>query len=148
MPVFSSTGLSVGYRMALGTRISERLKALKMNQSQLARRCGIPQTTVNSIIKEDRRSSPHLMKFAAALRTTPAYLLSETEDPDSQTASAAITFEEQELIELTRMLEREDYNIVRHLIRRLASGTPPNFKGAVNDADATQHDRQIGYRSR
>ncbi len=133
--------------MALGTRISERLKALKMNQSQLARRCGIPQTTVNSIIKEDRRSSPHLMKLAAALRTTPAYLLGETDDPDSQTPTAAFTFEEQELIELTRTLQRDDFDVVSFLIRRLASSSASTLKGAVNDASTAAQDRQLGYRS-
>lgn len=134
--------------MALGTRISERLKALKMNQSQLARRCGIPQTTVNSIIKEDRRSSPHLMKLAAALRTTPAYLLGETDDPDSEIAQAALSFEERELIDVTRQLGRDDFTVLTYIARRLVGGGLQGTPPPVNDRrQATLHDRQLGYKS-
>ena len=134
--------------MALGTRISERLEALKMNQSQLARRCGIPQTTVNSIIKEDRRSSPHLMKLAAALRTTPAYLLGETDDPDSEIAESALSFEERELIDVTRQLGRDDFNVVAYIARRLVGGGLQGTPTPINDRrQATIHDRQLGYKS-
>lgn len=134
--------------MALGTRISDRLKALKMNQSQLARKCGIPQTTVNSIIKEDRRSSPHLMKLAAALRTTPAYLLGETDDPDSEIAEAALSFEERELIDVTRQLGRDDFTVLTYIARRLVGGGAQGLPPPINDRrQATVHDRQLGYKS-
>lgn len=134
--------------MALGTRISERLKALKMNQSQLARKCGIPQTTVNSIIKEDRRSSPHLMKLAAALRTTPAYLLGETDDPDSEIAEAALSFEERELIDVTRQLGRDDFTVLTYIARRLVGGGAQSLPPSITDRrQATVHDRQLGYKS-
>lgn len=134
--------------MALGTRISDRLKALKMNQSQLARKCGIPQTTVNSIIKEDRRSSPHLMKLAAALRTTPAYLLGETDDPESELAEAPLSFEERELIDVTRQLGRDDFNVVAYIARRLVGGELHGTPAPINDRrQATIHDRQLGYKS-
>lgn len=132
--------------MALGTRISERLTALRLSQSELARRCGIPQTTVNSIIREDRRSSPHLIKLAEALRTTPAYLSGETDDPDSQVADAAISFEERELVSLARNLPREDFDALAQLVRSLARAAMARDLAGVRDSSGRSlHDRQLGY---
>jgi transcriptional regulator with XRE-family HTH domain len=134
--------------MSLGARIKTRLAALKISQAELVRRSGVGQSTLASIIQRDTRSSPHLLALAAALKTTPAYLLGETDDPESEFAEAALSFEERELIELTRTLEREDYNVVSYLIRRLASHTSPNLENAAKDDVArTLHDRQLGYRA-
>lgn len=68
--------------MTLGQRIQARLIALGWSQSELARRTGLAQTTVNSLVKGDSRSSSHLHRIARELHTTPSYLVGETDDPD------------------------------------------------------------------
>lgn len=133
--------------MALGARLAKRISALGMSQSELARRSGVPQTTVNSIIKEDRRSSPHLMRLAIALKTTPGYLLGETEDPSSQVAEAALSYEEQIFFEQLRLLSREDFELVAQLVDRLREGRPSYvFRQEDDEVAATVHDRQREYK--
>lgn len=68
--------------MLLGPRIEDRLEKLGKSQSWLARETGLSQTTINSLIRKPRRSTPHILVLARALRTTPAFLMSETDDPD------------------------------------------------------------------
>jgi phage repressor protein C with HTH and peptisase S24 domain len=52
-----------------------------MSQSELARRVALGQTTINSLIRGDSRTSRHLHRIARELGTTPAYLTGETDDP-------------------------------------------------------------------
>ena len=119
-----------------------------MSQSDLARKAGLAQSTINTLINRDTRSSPHLMKLAAALRTTPAYLLGETDDTDSETAEEALSFEERELIDVTRQLGREDFNVVAYIARRLVvGGLPTNTTPADDRVRPSIQDRQLGYRS-
>lgn len=68
--------------MTLGDRIKSRLDALGMSQAALARAVGIAQPSVNHLIKRGAAGSAHLHKIARELRTTPAYLTGETDDPD------------------------------------------------------------------
>jgi transcriptional regulator with XRE-family HTH domain len=134
--------------MSLGDRIRTRLSAINMTQAALCRASGVPQSTLNSILQRDTRSSPHLIKLAAALRTTPAYLLGETDDPDSEIAEAALSFEERELIDVTRQLGREDFTVLTYIARRLVGGGLPGTPPAINDRRPTTiHDRQLGYKS-
>lgn len=67
--------------MELSDRIEERLATLNMSQAELARRAAIAQSTINSMIRKGRRSTPHLAKIARELETTAEYLLGETDDP-------------------------------------------------------------------
>lgn len=66
--------------MTLAQRIQARIEALGISQSELARRAGVPQTTVNSLVRGQRRSTPHIVRLAQVLQTTPAYLAGETDD--------------------------------------------------------------------
>ena len=68
--------------MSLGERISERLAACNLSQAELARRVGIAQPSVNHLIKKGAQGSKHLHAIARELKTTPAYLTGETDDPD------------------------------------------------------------------
>ena len=65
----------------LGERILERLRALSLSQSELARRVGVTQPAIANMIKRGSGGSSHLHKLAAELQTTPAYLTGETDDP-------------------------------------------------------------------
>lgn len=79
--------------MIIGERLQERIKAAGLNQSELARRVGINQSTVNALVKGDARTSSHLHRIARELGTSPAYLEGETNDP-SPGASPAPTSEQ------------------------------------------------------
>lgn len=68
--------------MTVGQRINERLVAIQMSQSELARRVGLTQGTIGGLIMGKARSSAHLHRIARELGTTPAYLTGETDDPD------------------------------------------------------------------
>ncbi len=134
--------------MSIGARIRTRLAALDITQAELVRRSGVSQSTLASIIQRDTRSTPHLLALAAALKTTPAYLLGETDDPESEVAEAALSFEERELIDVTRQLGRDDFNVVAYIARRLVGGGLQGTPAPINDRrQATIHDRQLGYKS-
>lgn len=68
--------------MVLGERIKQQLELVGLSQSELARRVGITQSTINNLIAGRSRSSTHLHKMARELSTTPAYLAGETDNPD------------------------------------------------------------------
>lgn len=79
----SATGASLDKRgMTLGQRIEDRRKQIGISQAELARRVGIRQSTVNSLIRGDSRSSRSIVQIARELHTTPAYLTGSTDDPD------------------------------------------------------------------
>lgn len=69
-----------GGLMTLGERIEERLRAMKISQSELARRVGVSQPTINQLISGTAQGSKHLHRIAAELGTSPAYLLGESDD--------------------------------------------------------------------
>lgn len=71
--------------MIIGRRISARLKDARIgiSQAELARRVGMSQSAMNSLISGRSRSSTHLHRIARELLTTPAYLSGETDDPDA-----------------------------------------------------------------
>jgi len=69
--------------MTLGSRIEERRKSLGISQAELARRVGVRQSTMNSLINGDSRSSRSIVQIAHELQTTPAYLTGVTDDPDA-----------------------------------------------------------------
>lgn len=83
--------------MGIGARIDEKLKALGMSQSELARRVKVSQPTINALIKSDNASSKHLHRIAAELQTSPAWLAGETDDdaPISYPPSALDALAEQ-----------------------------------------------------
>lgn len=69
-------------RMTLGQRIEERRVAAGISQAELARRVGVRQSTMNSLINGDSRSSRSIVQIARELATSPAYLMGDTDDPD------------------------------------------------------------------
>lgn len=78
--------------MTLGARIEERLKKLDISQSELARRVGVKQPTINALIRGGNTGSKHLHRIAAELQTSPAYLAGETDD-DAPTGVAPSAIE-------------------------------------------------------
>lgn len=67
--------------MIVGARVTERLQAMGLSQSELARRVGVSQPTVANLIHRSKKGSAYLHKFARELGTSAAYLSGETDDP-------------------------------------------------------------------
>lgn len=59
-----------------------------MSQAELARRVGISQPAINALIRGASRSSTHLHVIARHIRTTPAYLTGEIDDPGADALPA------------------------------------------------------------
>lgn len=69
------------WQMSLGRRIEERRKAIGISQAELARRVGIRQSTMNSLINGNSRTSRSIVELARELQTTTTYLMGLSDDP-------------------------------------------------------------------
>lgn len=67
--------------MSLGERIERRRAEMGLSQSEVARRAGLRQSTMASIIKSPSETSKHIHAIAVALETSTAFLAGETHDP-------------------------------------------------------------------
>jgi transcriptional regulator with XRE-family HTH domain len=105
-----------------GPRIRERLGALEISQSELARRVGITQATIAGLLSGKARSSAHLHKIARELGTTPAYLTGETDDPDSDVPDEPeFDSNERELIDCYRNLSAPTRAALMQVARSMAA---------------------------
>jgi DNA-binding CsgD family transcriptional regulator len=68
--------------MTLGERIRERAAKLGISQAEVGRRADVRQSTINTLVNSNARTTPHLIRLARVLQTSPAYLMGETDDPD------------------------------------------------------------------
>lgn len=93
--------------MSIGARIREKLDALGINQTELARRVGVSQPTINALIRGENSGSKHLHRIAAELETSPAWLAGETDDdvPVSTPPSAMIALADKLDLEVIPELE-------------------------------------------
>jgi len=117
--------------MTLGERIEGRLRDLNMSQSELARRAQLPQTTINSLIRGTRRSSPHVVRLARELRTTPAYLMGDTDDYSAPDVAAPdLSADQRELLDLFNAMDEASQRSLMHIARSM--GTPPPPKPTIH----------------
>ncbi|WP_081668467.1 XRE family transcriptional regulator [Sphingomonas phyllosphaerae] len=86
--------------MIYGDRITAQLGSLGMSQSELARRVGVNQSTINGLIKGEQRSSSHLHKIARELSTSVEYLTGETDNPASTAPPAPSSAQIAEMFDL------------------------------------------------
>lgn len=107
--------------MRIGIRIAERLKTLGISQAELARRTGVPQTTINGLVRGQSRSSPHLVKIATELQTTPAYLTGEVDDLRAELPDFPLTSPERQWVELLRGMDAETRAAMLRISKSLAS---------------------------
>jgi len=68
--------------MLIPERLIARMEAVGETQSSLARKVGVSAQTIGKLVRKESAGSSYLHKIARELRTTPAYLTGETEDPD------------------------------------------------------------------
>lgn len=108
--------------MIIGSRLQERIIACETSQKALAKRVNLSQSTINGMIHGEQRSSTKLHQIARELRTTPAYLIGETDDPHSDLPDEpSLTNSESELLEHFRGLETRDQQAILQLARSLAT---------------------------
>lgn len=107
--------------MGLGERIKDQLAVIGMSQSELARRIGVRQSTINGLIRGEQRSTTKLHLIARELQTTSAFLSGETDDPEAEGTDFAITSEDREILELMRALPPKERAAALVLIRSLAT---------------------------
>lgn len=113
--------------MTLGPRIESRLQAIGLSQAELARRIGVRQSTMNSLIRGNSRTSRSIVQIARELETTPAYLLGETDDPTSEVPDAlSVSPDELRWVELIRCLQPNDRSALLQVTRSLAVPSLPS----------------------
>lgn len=124
--------------MTLGARIEQRLGETGLSQAELARRVGIRQSTVNSLIRGDSRTSRSLLKIARALNTTPAYLSGETDDPSGDSPSLPVLdAESRELFDHFAHLGAADRKALLQIVRTMAGSITNERAIALHDGQAT-----------
>lgn len=123
----------------IGQRIRKRLLEQQLSQSELARRVGVRQSTINSLIVGDSRSSKYLHLIARELGTTPAYLTGEVDDPEQDAPVApALTHRQAELLKLFDTLNGSSQTLLTEVARSMAkgaSGLAPAQAAIGKDAD-------------
>lgn len=135
----------------IGQRIRQRLAETQLSQSELARRVGVRQSTIHSLIIGDSRSSKYLHLIARELGTTPAYLTGETDDPDQDAPSApALSREQSEMLRLFDALDGPERALLTGVARSMCKGvsddTPASIETDSGDMPAAQPTHAPSYR--
>lgn len=126
----------------IGERIEQRRRVLGLSQAAVARGSGVPQQTLNGIVRRNPRSSPHLLALAQFLRTTPAYLTGRTDDPLADVPDTPfIAPDEQQLLECYRVMTPADRKAIIQIACSMAGryAEPETFAACENDVGPTVH---------
>lgn len=149
--------------MVIGERLQERIDAAGMDQSKLARRVGLNQSTINALVKGDQQTSKKIDKIAEALGTSKAYLEGETDDPTAVSAPPPTREQMAQLLDLVPIVEiDQDYGMggtftadyveetIQHFPRIWLEGitlSPPSMltvaRGKGDSMDPTIRDRDM-----
>lgn len=135
------------------------MKNAGMNQSQLAEAVGVSQPSIGRLLSGDTKTTRALDLIAKVLRTTPAFLRGETDDPFSSVATdARLAFRhapverDPDLVELDQVdlrygmggsyLDGPDVAskraFSRALLRHLTPAPPENLFWALGDGDSME----------
>lgn len=101
-------------------RLKRRMEDCGISQAELARRVGVAQTSIFKLVSGRSYSSRHLHLIARELRTTPAYLTGETDDPNSDAPDEALSSQDREDVALLLGLSHGDRESIRRLMRSLS----------------------------
>lgn len=106
---------------SVGARIRQRIAQVGLSQSELARRAGISQSTIAGLLSGKARSSSHLHVLARELRTTPAYLSGEVDDPELDAPNApALDHDQMRLLRLFDTLDSPARSALMLIVERMA----------------------------
>lgn len=120
-------------------RVRSLMDERQISQAALARRVGISQQSVARLVSGSAMGTRHLHQIARELRTTPAYLSGETDDPQAEMPDDHLSGEERQWIDLLRQLDEEDRRAVMRLTASLA--------GCKDEPPPTLHDPKLPYQS-
>lgn len=103
-------------------RVRERMEVVHLNQSELARRVGVTQGAIAKIANKNPNGSSHLHRIARELRTTPAYLTGETDDPNQDAPDVApMTPQQRELLDSFDIMTDADRRALLQIARSMAN---------------------------
>lgn len=94
--------------MLIPDRLVTRMAEVDETQSSLARKVGVSPQTIGKLVRGESASSSHLHLIAQYLRTTPAYLTGQTDDPDE---GAYLPPSEDELAEQMGLLKVDEIDL-------------------------------------
>lgn len=77
--------------MSVGQRIQDRMDATGISQAEIARAIGVSPQAVSKIVRGGTHQPQRIYQIARTLKTTPEYLLGETDDPSDSAPSLADT---------------------------------------------------------
>lgn len=137
--------------MKLGERIDLRRIQLGLSQSELARRVGVRQSTMNSLIRGESYSSRHLLKIARELQVSPAYLTGEVDDPEQDAPSPpALSREQSEMLRLFDALDGPERALLTGVARSMCKGVSDDTAASIEtdsgDMPAAQPTHAPSYR--
>ena len=69
--------------MIIGERLADRIRASGLTYAEVAERTGVKQPTISRLVSGEQAGTTRIDKLARVVRSTPAYLTGETDDPDS-----------------------------------------------------------------
>ena len=101
-------------------RLKERMAAAGLSQSELARRVGVSQASINKLTSGgSKRGSAYIHRIARELSTTPAYLNGETNDPLGEVPELRLSADERRLLDIYRELPKKDRAALKLLVHRM-----------------------------
>lgn len=108
-------------------RIKKRRKELNMNQTELAQRTGITQTTISAIEKNKNDTTCSVIaKIAAALNVSTDYLILGTANKPPENEFSK---QQQEMLEIMQpMTEKEQIELLGAIKMYLSTRNPENTK--------------------
>ena len=98
----------------IGIRVKSRRKELGLTQTELGGLCNLSQQTIQNIESGRNRSTGNMVALASALQVRPEWLADGTEPKE-----AAISDEDQQLIQEIKSLPPEKKQIIRATMRAM-----------------------------
>lgn len=84
------------------------MRAAGVDQPTLAKRVGVSQPTINRLLTGEQTGSKHMHRIARELRTTPEYLLGESDEPSPVSEGHFLSDEEEQLLKDYRSMSEEN----------------------------------------
>lgn len=124
--------------MINSARVRERLNAVNLSQSEVARRLGVTQGAIAKVANNNPNGSSFLYPLSRVLRTTPEYLTNQTDDPDADARIAPLlSSDARDLLDCYLALPPAD----RAALLRVAR----TMNGIITPAPPALHDRRTEF---